>query len=58
VNQQREQQRMRQSPVLRVHALAVSASLEPVELNLAAIAALAMLLAWGRMAPCPLCLST
>ena len=33
VNQQREQQRIRQSPVLRAHALAVGASLEPVELE-------------------------
>ena len=33
VDQQREQQRMRQSPVLRAHASAVGASLEPVELK-------------------------
>jgi hypothetical protein len=33
VDQQREQQRMRQSPVIRAHAVVVSASLEPVELK-------------------------
>ncbi len=58
VDQQREQQRIRQSPALRDHALALGASPERATQACSAVAARALLLARYRIASCPMRLST